>query len=72
MNDHQIIIGIFENEFYAVIAKRELKEAGIKANILKEGGGVFLPLLSQAEGVQLIVPDTQVEKAKTILKTKFI
>ena len=72
MNNHQIVIGIFENEFYAIIAKRELKEAGIKANILKEGGGVFLPLLSQAEGVQLIVPDTQVEKAKTILKTKFI
>jgi len=72
MNDHQIVIGIFENEFYAIIARRELKEAGIKANILKEGGGVFLPLMSQAEGVQLIVPDTQVEKAMTILKTKFV
>jgi hypothetical protein len=72
MNDQQIVIGIFENEFYAIIAKRELKEAGINANILKECGGVFLPLLNQAEGVQLIVSDTQVEKAKTILKTKFV
>jgi hypothetical protein len=72
MNSHQIVIGIFENELYAIIAKRDLRAGGIKANLLKEGGGVFLPLMHQAEGVQLIVPDTQVEEAKKILKTKFI
>ncbi len=72
MNDNKIVIGIFENELYAIIAKRELKEAGINANILKEDGGVTLHLLHQTEGVQVLVPNTQEEKAKKILQTKFI
>jgi len=72
MNDNKIVIGIFENELYAIIAKRELKEAGINANILKEDGGVTLHLLHPTEGVQVLVPDTQEEKAKKILQTKFI
>ena len=49
MNDQQIVIGIFENKFYSIIAKRELKEAEINANLLKEGGGVTLYLLHQTE-----------------------
>ncbi|MCX6150341.1 MAG: hypothetical protein NTX22_07470 [Ignavibacteriales bacterium] len=72
MNGKQIVIGIFENESYALIAKRDLRAVGISAYILKDGGGVFFPLLSQAEGVQLIIPDTQLEEAKKILQTKFI
>jgi hypothetical protein len=72
MNTKHVVVGIFENEMYAIIAKRDLKVVGIRANILKEGGGVFIPLMNQAEGVQLMVPDNQVEKAREILKTKFI
>lgn len=72
MNDNHIVIGIFENELYAVIAKRDLRDAGIKAKILREGAAAFLPLLSQIDGVPIIVPDTQAEGAKKILKTKFI
>ena len=72
MNDHQIVIGIFENEFYAIIAKRELKEAGIKANIIKEMSGINSYLIQQTEGVQVVVSDTQIEEAKKILLTKFI
>jgi len=71
MNSKQVVIGIFENEMYAIIAKRDLRSVGIKANILKEGGGVTLNLLNQAEGIQLMVPDAQVEEAKKLLKTKF-
>lgn len=51
MNDNRIVIGIFENELYPIIAKRDLREAGINANILKEDGGVTLHLLHQAESV---------------------
>jgi len=72
VNDHQIVIGIFENEFYAIIAKRELKEAGIKANIIKEMSGINSYLIQQTEGVQVVVSDTQIEEAKKILLTKFI
>jgi len=72
MKEQKVIIGEFENKLYAEIAKRDLKAAGINANVLKDGSGAFLPLLSQAEGVHLIVPDIQVEEAKKILQTKFM
>lgn len=71
MNDKHIVIGIFENELYAIIAKRDLRQAGIKANILKESSGVTLHLLPQAEGLQILVPETQEKKAKEILDTRF-
>jgi hypothetical protein len=71
MNNKQVVIGIFENEMYAIIAKKDLKAVGINANLLKDGGGLPLPLLNQADGIQLMVPDIQVEKARKILKTKF-
>ena len=72
MNNKSVVIGIFENEMYAIIAKRDLREAGIQANILREGGGVTLHLLPQAEGVQILVPETQEKMAKEILHTRFL
>ena len=72
MKEHTMIVGEFENELYAEVAKRDLMEAGIKAHILRDGGGVLFQLLNQAEAVKLIVPDAQLEEAKKILKTKFI
>lgn len=72
MNDNRIVIGIFENELYTIIAKRDLREAGINANILKEGDGVTLHLLHQAESVQVLVPETQEKIAKEIRQTRFL
>jgi len=72
MNSNHIVIGIFENELSALIAKRDLREAGIKANILREGGGVTLRLLSQAEGVRVLVPESQESMAKEILQARFL
>lgn len=72
MYDKNVVIGIFENELYAIIAKRDLRQAGIKANILKESGGVTIHLLQQAEGVQILVPETQEKIAKEILNARFL
>ena len=72
MKGPELIVGEFENELYAEIAERDLRAAGINVKILKDYRNVFLPVLSQAEGVLLIIPDTQVEEAKKILKTRFI
>ncbi|MHB9040610.1 MAG: hypothetical protein ACYC4T_08135 [Melioribacteraceae bacterium] len=72
MNEHNIVIGIFENELYAIIAKRDLREAGIKANILKKNREETLHLFNQLEGVQLLVPETQETIAKKILQIKFV
>lgn len=71
MNENKIVIGIFENELYAIIAQNNLREAGINANIRKQFGGIFLPFLKQVDGVPLIISSRQEEKAKKILETKF-
>lgn len=72
MNGKHVVVGVFKNEMYAFIAKRDLRAVGIKANVLKEDGGVFIPLMNQSEGVKLLVPGDQAEQAKEILKTRFV
>ncbi|MFH1195401.1 MAG: hypothetical protein V1720_06790 [bacterium] len=71
MNNKQVVIGIFENESYASIAKRDLGAVGIRATINKDRGNIYLPMWRQSEEVQLMVLDTQIDEAKKILKTKF-
>ena len=72
MNGKQVVVGVFENRMYTVIAKRDLRAAGIRANILNAGNGELIRLLHRDEGVELMVPDNQVEKAKIILKIRFV
>lgn len=71
MNENKIVIGIFENELYAIIAQNNLREAGINASILKQFGGIFLPFVTQVDGVPLMVSSREEEKARKILETKF-
>lgn len=72
MKEHKGIPGEFVNKSLAEIAKRDIREAWINANILKIDSDVFLSLLNQDERVQLIAPDTLVEEAWNILEIKFI
>jgi hypothetical protein len=71
MNDKKVVIGIFENELNAIIAKRDLRKVGINANILKERNSIRLHLLQKETDVQLLVPDTQVEESQKVLQTRF-
>jgi hypothetical protein len=66
----QVVVGEYENELDAEIAKGHLKASGIPASIMKDDGGGMLPSLQNADGVQLVVAETQSEKAKKILKAK--
>lgn len=72
MNGRKVILGEFESELCAEIAKRDLRMAGISAKILKNENSELLNSLNQQDIVLLMVSDTQVEIAKNILKTKFI
>jgi hypothetical protein len=72
MNEQKVIVGEFEDEMYAEIARRDLAVAGISATILKENNGLFILFSEQDKAVQLVIPDTQIEKAKKILERKFI
>jgi hypothetical protein len=68
MEERQVIVGEYENEIDAEIAKGHLKASGIPAKIIKDDGGGMLPSLQNAEGVQLLVAESHRETAKKILQ----
>jgi hypothetical protein len=68
MKEKQVVVGEYENEIDAEIAKGHLESSGITASVIKGGG--MLPSLQNTEGVQLVVPVSQGEKAKKILQAK--
>ncbi len=68
MEEKQVVVGEYENEIDAEIAKGNLKASGITASIIKDDGGGMLPSLQNAEGVQLLVAESQLENAKKILQ----
>jgi len=72
MKEQKVILGEFEDELYAEVARRELISAGIRANIIKERIVKTSPVMQCAERVKLIVIDTQLEEARKILTTRFI
>jgi len=71
MNEQKIIVGEFEDELYAEIARRDLEAAGIRAIKLKDNGNVVILISKQDKAVQLMIPVTQLEQAKIILERKF-
>lgn len=72
MDEQRVIVGEFENRHYAEIAKRELLEAGISADILKDDPETFVLFSDQSEGVLMVIPGSQIEEAKKVLEVKFI
>jgi hypothetical protein len=71
MKEQKIIVGEFEDELYAEIARRDLEAAGIRAIKLKDNGNVVILISKQDKAVQLMIPVTQLEQAKKILERKF-
>lgn len=72
MKEQKVIVGEFEDKLYAEVAKRELRAAGINANILRDASNAFILFSNDSDAVQLVIPGTQVEEAKKILEIKFI
>jgi len=68
VEEKQVVVGEYENEIDAEIAKGHLESSGIPASIIKDDGGGMLPSLQNTEGVQLVVAETQGAKAKKILQ----
>ncbi len=71
MEKQKVIVGEFEDELYAEIARRDLEAAGISANILKDRSNVFVLFSEKDKAVRLVISGTQIEKAKRILERKF-
>jgi hypothetical protein len=71
MKEKKIIVGEFEDELYAEIARRDLEAAGISAIKLKDNGNVVILISKQDKAVQLMIPVAQLEQAKKILERKF-
>ena len=67
MKEQQVVVGDYENEIDAEIAKGHLEASGISASIIKDDVGGMFPSLQDAQGVRLVVVESQKEKAKKIL-----
>jgi hypothetical protein len=70
MKETQVVVGEYENELDAEIARGHLEASGIPASIIKDDGGGMLPSLQNTKGVQLLVAETQSENARKILQAK--
>ncbi len=70
MEEEQVVVGNYENELDAEIAKGHLEASGIPAFIIKDDGGGMLPSLQNTEGVRLVVAEIHKEKARIILRAK--
>ena len=67
MSDEILVIKVFDNEIEAMMARELLENAGIKANILKDDGGL-IPSLQSTHGVSVIVDKADEERAAELLK----
>jgi hypothetical protein len=67
MEEKKVVVRAYENEIEAELAKGHLRSSGITASIVKDDGGGMLPSLQNAEGVRLVVDESQAEKARSIL-----
>ncbi len=67
MADEILVIKVFDNEIEALMAKELLENAGIKANILKDDGGL-IPSMQLTQGVSVIVDKADEERAGELLK----
>ena len=67
MKEQQIVVGIYQNEIDAEIAKGHLEASGIPASIIKDDAGGMLPSLQSGGGVQVLVAVSQKENAMKIL-----
>jgi hypothetical protein len=67
MEEKRVVVGNYENEIDAEIAKGHLESSGITASIIKDDVGGMFPSLQDAQGVRLVVDETQGEKARRIL-----
>jgi Putative prokaryotic signal transducing protein len=63
----QVVVGEYENEIDAEIARGHLQASGIPASIVKDDGGGMLPSLQNAEGVRLVVAEGRKTEAEKIL-----
>ncbi len=67
MKSKQIVIGKFQNEIDAEIAKGHLESEGIESYIWKDDSGGMLLSLNTIEGIKLVVAEEDAERAKEIL-----
>jgi hypothetical protein len=67
MSDEILVIKVFDNEIEAMMAQELLENAGIKANILKDDGGL-IPSMQLTHGVSVIVDKADEERAGDLLR----
>lgn len=72
MGTHKVVVGEFENAFYAKIARRDLLNAGIETSVRNSENFIVKPWQIEPAAVRLIVDQDQLELAEKILVKKFV
>lgn len=72
MGTHKVVVGEFENTFYANVARRDLLNAGIETSFRDSDNCIVQPWQIEAEAVRLIVDQEQLELAEKIIVKKFV
>lgn len=72
MGTHKVVVGEFENAYYANVARRDLLNAGIETSIRVSKNFVVQPRQVDPDAVRLIVDQDQLELAEKILVKKFV
>lgn len=71
MSDEPVVIQVFSNEADAGMAEEILKEAGVRALILKDDAGGMEPHLQLTGGVRLLVASGDADRAREIIENMF-
>lgn len=69
MSDEMIVLQTFNNEVAAGMAQQVIRDAGMKAFILKDDGGGMEPHLQLTGGVRLVVNSVDAERAHQLLQS---
>ncbi len=72
MGTNKVVVGEFENAFYANVARRDLLNAGIETSIRRSENFIVKPWQIEPDAVRLIVDQDQLELAEKILVKKFV
>jgi lipopolysaccharide export system protein LptA len=72
MEQQKVIVGEFENKLSVESEKGNIEATVISVNINKNDKNVFIFFSDETGKVQLVIPGTQIEKAKEILEIKLI
>jgi hypothetical protein len=68
MTDPYAVVAVYTDALEARIAKGRLEDSGIPARVETDDGGGSMNFMDASRGVRLLVPNTKLEEARSLLE----